>query len=350
MATAPETLPDPVKVQLGQLRFDADNPRFLDQAPRTQRQLLKLIESTYDPIEIGRSIAKRGYFPSEPLIVIREGSGYTVIEGNRRLAALKLLKLPKQSTGDEASQWRMLSREAHVPDSVPVVVAGSREQVDHLIGYRHISGIEPWKPYAKARFVARLVERARGDFASVADDIGERESDVRAIYRNYAIARQAHRDFKVDIEPLRKTFGVFTRAMNSEEIRAFIGAGAPADVKWTQRPIPKAKRPRLAELLVWMFGKGANRTGQVLTDSRLLGQLAEVLHSPSAVKVLRETSRLESAYEAAGGIRARIVAQLVDARKKVDAARRDYERYKDDADVQAAANAVRRALDRLTNA
>ena len=43
--------------------------------------------------EIAQSFMDHGFFRNEPLIVTRvNGQGYTVIEGNRRLATLKVLR------------------------------------------------------------------------------------------------------------------------------------------------------------------------------------------------------------------------------------------------------------------
>ncbi len=37
------------------------------------------------------SIGQQGYFPGEPLLAVKSNGNYIVVEGNRRLAAVKLL-------------------------------------------------------------------------------------------------------------------------------------------------------------------------------------------------------------------------------------------------------------------
>src|SRR5205807_548398 len=104
--------------------------------------------------------ARYGFFSSEPLIVIEadEVDGkqmYTVVEGNRRLTALRLLddaELRKTLEADD--EWNTLAEETALPEAIPTVVAPSREMVAPIVGYRHISGIEEWDPDAKARFIA----------------------------------------------------------------------------------------------------------------------------------------------------------------------------------------------------
>jgi hypothetical protein len=75
-------------VPLGHLALDWQNPRLPDQIQRPDIEpveLMRYIDRAYEPIDIARSIARHGYFESEPLIGIKEGDRVTVVEGNRRL-------------------------------------------------------------------------------------------------------------------------------------------------------------------------------------------------------------------------------------------------------------------------
>ena len=60
-------------------------------------------------------------------------------------------------------------------------------KVAPLIGYRHISGIQPWEPFARARFVTRLVDDQGLPFEEVAELVGVDMSQVRSFYRNYSM-------------------------------------------------------------------------------------------------------------------------------------------------------------------
>ena len=81
-------------VELGRLLPDSHNPRL----PRgvkdqlTGDDLLVQIADSFDPLIVADSSARHGYFGSEPLIVLAEGDYWVVLEGNRRLTALKGLK------------------------------------------------------------------------------------------------------------------------------------------------------------------------------------------------------------------------------------------------------------------
>ncbi len=152
-------------VRLEQLLLDPENPRLPSSLEdRSQDAMLQYIEKTYEPILIGRSIALHGFFASEPLIVIphAEDKTFTVVEGNRRLVALKLLTdvRARELVGRRRREWERLVDQADIPArGVPVIKVESHDEVAPIIGYRHIAGIEEWDPYPKAVFISRFIDK-----------------------------------------------------------------------------------------------------------------------------------------------------------------------------------------------
>ena len=107
-------------VRLEQLLLDPENPRLPSSLEdRSQDAMLQYIEKTYEPILIGRSIARHGFFVSEPLIVIprADDKTFTVVEGNRRLVALKLLTdvQARELVGRRRREWERLADQADIP-------------------------------------------------------------------------------------------------------------------------------------------------------------------------------------------------------------------------------------------
>ena len=80
------------------LLLDSENPRLpTSQGPRSQDELLILIVKTYTIGELMESFAINGYFDEEPLVgvpVADDPLKLIIVEGNRRLSALKLLLDP----------------------------------------------------------------------------------------------------------------------------------------------------------------------------------------------------------------------------------------------------------------
>jgi hypothetical protein len=310
------------QLDVGALRLDEKNPRLPEEEQSgTQDDLLRFIATEYSPMEIARSIATHGFFISEPLIVIKDNDEYIVVEGNRRLAALQLLADPSKAVElelDDAADWMSISKSVALPTQIPVVVAPSRKAVAPIVGYRHISGIEPWDPYAKARFVAGLVDSEKRTFPDTAALVGETQSAVRSYYRNFRIAKQSKDKFSFDVTRARKRFGVFTRALQDENIREFIKAPAAADVEAHKDPLPKSAKKPIEEFLSWVFGDDHSKP--VLSDSRKLKDLGVAVSTPDGLKALRETRDLAAAFAAAGGPERRVIDQLTHIRAAMQAA------------------------------
>jgi len=298
-----------------------------------QNALLVYILYTYDAIGVARSIARHGYFESEPLIVIPDDHGaYFVVEGNRRLVALKILADPTLAEGlDDADEWRELAEAATLPGLVPIVVARDRREVVPIIGYRHISGIEPWEPYAKARFIASLVDDGM-KFQDVANLVGEAPTSIANHYRNHAIVKQAEQDFEIDASRVVKRFGVFTRAMNSPALRAHIAAPAPSEVSAGTGPLPQTKAESVRELFSWLFGDDEHNA--VIDESRNITDLGTAVASEDGLAVLRNSRDLEAAYIAAGGLRDRLLRRLTMAYTNLEAAAEDMPAYGNEDEVQ----------------
>ena len=102
--------------ELSQLRLDGHNPRLKEGMENaSQAELLAELAREYELQDLGRSIADNGYFSEEPLVAIRNKGGktWTIVEGNRRLAALQLLEIrmprPRSCAGN-GRNWRRAGR------------------------------------------------------------------------------------------------------------------------------------------------------------------------------------------------------------------------------------------------
>jgi hypothetical protein len=238
-----------------------------------------------------------------------------------------------------------LADKTALPEKIPVVIASDRTQVAPVIGYRHISGIEPWEPHEKARFIASLVEVGTS-FADVGDLVGEGRAEVAAQFRNYGIVRQAA-SFGADTTRAVRYFGVFTRAMNSQALREHIKAPKPADVSTDAGPLPADSAEHTKELLLWLFGDAD--TDPVIGESRDITDLGKVVASPDGLAILRETRDLQSALVASGGLEDRLRQRLKVAIGALEAAAVDIHAYRNDEGVQDLLAQCTAALEGLTN-
>ena len=84
-------------MRVSDLAFDLDNPRLVEfdlKRNASDSEVVQVLWETMDVRELVLSIVASGFFQHEPLIVVRENGKNVVIEGNRRLAAVKILLEP----------------------------------------------------------------------------------------------------------------------------------------------------------------------------------------------------------------------------------------------------------------
>jgi len=141
--------------------LDSRNPRIPPVSePLDQRSLLAELVDHDKVYELAQNITQNGYYPVESLIVVREGGKMIVIEGNRRLAALKLLIAPEAAPEDQIPKFRALSNriDKATIKKVKVVIAPDREATAPILMSRHTSRqIESWEPIMQASFYSNLL-------------------------------------------------------------------------------------------------------------------------------------------------------------------------------------------------
>jgi hypothetical protein len=150
------------------LRFDPDNPRLpRSLAGATEEAVLRWMLEDATLLELMGSIAEQGYFPGEPLLGCpwepgTQGPPFRVVEGNRRLAAVRLLLDPKRAPTRRASIAQLSSEARHRPDELPMLVFSTRDEILDYLGYRHVTGVKEWDPLAKARYLDQLWRKTKG--------------------------------------------------------------------------------------------------------------------------------------------------------------------------------------------
>lgn len=324
-------------VKVSDLLFDSENPRLpLNMKNATQNELLRYYERNFDITPIAQSMVDNGFFREEPLILIKPRDKYVVVEGNRRLAALKFLTDPEMRlVSRNAADWEKLTKSVKYDLSeVPATIYEDRDQVSALLGFRHIAGIETWEPLPKARFIYKLVKDKgdKADFVGIGREIGCDHTVVRDNYIAYNLYIQAKDQFGIDTSRLEERFGVFFRALSSAPIQTFIGLNKIKPLASLKEPISPKKAGAMKELIEYIHG--TSEVDPVLTDSRKLSKLGEILDSPVALDYLRHNRNLELAWALTGGEERRLVDNLKNASVYLDEALKDAHRQKENADAQ----------------
>lgn len=332
-----DTIGQVVNLRLEQLRPDWLNPRFSAGAVdkfNNDLDVYSYLDQQFDAASVAESIARHGFFQSEPLIAVvseHDSSEYVVLEGNRRLTALQGLARPDVRSRLTDPRWKSIEIMSPPPATVPVLIARDRASVAPILGYRHVTGITPWDPFQQARYVAALIDESGMNAVQVADLIGRDLSEVRSFYRNFSIVEQARDVFQLaDSERITDEFGVWNRAMTNANLREFIMAPVPRDVVEGEYPLPEEASEPLASLVTWVFGeqrteeqKAAgrqSRLGRAISDSREITRLGKVVASERGLEALRAGLMLPEAELRAVDPAARFSASLARAKKELSAA------------------------------
>ena len=144
--------------------------------------------------ELREQIERSGLM--DPLIVRgdNENNFYNVLEGNRRLAACKMIleKAETKNRTDLMKRFSSLSCEIapkNFPDS----------HVFALLGTLHISGKLDWEAFAKASYVKRRVEaiKKEGELENsaterAAKELGEKKSEIETLIANVNLMKYAN--------------------------------------------------------------------------------------------------------------------------------------------------------------
>ncbi|TAN41517.1 MAG: hypothetical protein EPN22_15150 [Nitrospirae bacterium] len=283
------------------LHFDKKNPRLAEYGislKSIDEDIITVLWDAMDVRELVQSIAASGFFPHEPLIVTEEEGKYIVIEGNRRLAAVKVLL---HETIAEGNGWDIpeISEEAkNELGELPVTFA-QREESWRYLGFKHVNGPAKWSSYAKAKYIADVHKSYRIPLDDIANQIGDRHRTVQRLYRGLMVIEQAerekvyHRDNRFR---QRFAFSHLYTGLDYEGISTFISL--KAEDEEAESPVPIDKIEQLGELCVWLYGSKSDKLPPVVeSQNPHLRQLDAVLKSREAVAALRGGEGLESAYE-----------------------------------------------------
>src|SRR5688572_8110085 len=178
------------------LYLDPKNPRLgrRHASPKLPQEKVLDLMKDWALDELAVSFLESGYWPNEALVVVTEkiygNEQLVVVEGNRRLAALKLLAMAKNGE-DVPTKWAKLAEDYQIPDEllqeIPYVKVDSREDVSAFLGFRHVTGIKEWKPAEKAEYIALLIDKGNLGYDEVRKKIGSKAPTVRRHYIAYRV-------------------------------------------------------------------------------------------------------------------------------------------------------------------
>lgn len=317
------------KVPVERLVLDRLNPRLFPTSDEADEvEIIARLYRSEDLSELLQSIAANGYLDIEPLVVLEENENLTVLEGNRRLAAIRLFE-----RRDLSRQIRQRMRlKVTIPEfpekyhstirKVSVYRVDSREEARPFIGFKHINGAAKWESYAKAKFAADWYRKEGTSLSAIATQIGDRHDTIKRMVNAIYVLEQAERSevFHLsDRASPRFNFSHLYTALSRASYMRFLGL----EETWSRfdpepDPVAKEKLGNLCEVLQWLYGSKEEYIVPVIhsqnPDIRLLG---EVLESPDGLLILRATRSLAEAHLSTAPASQRFSDSLLRARREV---------------------------------
>lgn len=299
--------PTPQNIEPKNLLLDARNPRLIQYFPNgeaTQEELVKLLWQRLDVAEVAMSIAAGGFWKIEPLFAVVENGKTIVIEGNRRLTAIKVItdsKLRSKLRATDVPALADMSPEAQKTlETVPVAIVKKREDAWRILGFKHVNGPARWSSYAKAQYIAFVHDTTKTSLEDIASQIGDGHRTVQRLFRALKVLEQAER-----LAVYNRTFCYGGRlhfshlmtALDYEGFSTFLGLRDKGDE--ASDPVDPKKKMELGEVCRWLFGDSRTRTPSIVenddTDIRILDAIVQ---NDLSTSVLRRGFTLTLAFEA----------------------------------------------------
>ncbi|WP_434107944.1 ParB/Srx family N-terminal domain-containing protein [Paraburkholderia caffeinilytica] len=291
------------------LEFDRTNPRLVtgdSYSTASDEDIISALNEIASLDELITSICTNKYLDLEPLIVIGEPSGpFRVLEGNRRLASIKLILDPELAKRCRISMPKPIPKK--ILDSIATVTVWrvkTESDAQAFIGFKHINGPHRWDAYAKARFVADWYKKEMGNGLSIdaiARQLGDDNDTIRAYIGGILVLEQAEKARLFEISNRynkgKFAFSHLYTALGRTEYQDFLGLESGWNRSPDIDPVPRKNAEKLGEVLRYIYGSKQDEIAPLVKSQNPdLKQVGEVIAHPVALERIRAGATLALAY------------------------------------------------------
>ncbi|MFD2969947.1 ParB/Srx family N-terminal domain-containing protein [Sphingobacterium bambusae] len=293
-------LPQIKLVDVDKLCFDSNNPRIMQEQPEhSERNLIRILNSAYPLAGLIRSIFCNGILATEPLIVVPQGEQWKVIDGNRRLAVLKILHdtatyeyyLPKEiyryATHD------LIAKQTRIP---VIELQEDDEALWKARLSRHMHARTAWPLLNESAYIAYVEDKVPISTALLSKHVGMKDDALGFFMvpmRIILALEEAGRWTRWTTKSEKLHYPTLIKACCRPSLMKHIG--------WKSRKrLDKLNLDHALELMYWLFGNRWNNTPPLINNvDRDLDTLNTILRDEQSLDRLRETGNLQEAFAVA---------------------------------------------------
>lgn len=282
-------------IDVNTLVLDTNNPRLPSYMKgKGEKEIIDYMVLEESTLELMQAIGEKGFFPGEQLLVVEKDGVFLVVEGNRRLTAVKLLNNP-EITSAQSTIVKKIKQESKPENqyiaTLPCMVFEKEEDIHDYLGYRHVTGIQPWNLRQKADYLAYLKEKNYADLNieeasnEIRKMIGSKRDYVKRVLVGQLIYTKIkdHKFFSIkDLEEESFYFTYIADSLRQPNIVSYLDVDMNDD-----EPVKKLNINHLKNWTTWLYAP-IEIKGRVTTrlkgKSQDLNQLNAILGNEDAKK------------------------------------------------------------------
>lgn len=286
----------PKTLKLSDLLLEPNNPRFSElredyatvsesrYADDKVQQIAnsKMRNAIFNVAELRDTIKTIGFLPMDR-IVVREWDGlngvnkFVVIEGNRRVTALKwLLQLHDEGKENLDADFlasldnieALLLDKTKAPESAQLI----------LPGLRHVSGVKEWGPYQKAKAVFHLRQTGLSPQDS-AQSLGLSTRAANQSYRCFLALENMANDEEYEERVTPDMYSYFEEVFKRPVVRDWL--------EWDDTCEKFKNSTNLSDFYSWIARPEEGESAQKLPEAKSVRELAQFINDDAAMNVFR---------------------------------------------------------------
>lgn len=301
------------KVKIENLYFDPDNLRYdfdfdFDPVPIEniaknihQNRVFKLLIG--DVKDLIKSIMSNDFIYIERVVVKKiDSETYYVIEGNRRLAALKYIFDTEDVDSLKPGLQEIFNNGLEVG-----VVESDEYDIDILMGMRHVTGVKHWSGFSKAKLVVKMKDIKGFTFKEISHKLGGSVGELKKNYQTFKLLEYMEEE-GYNTEDVKNYYALVNEALKKPQFREWL--------QWNEET-NRLDNPTNAErFFSWIAGNEDSDGEQVppiISNPQMMREVAKILDDEDALEILEETKSIVEATRSSLRVRHKDVKKAINS-------------------------------------